>query len=96
MEAKTLRAVELWCGLTVGVVGILFPAYGLLFATSPLSEPGSIILLIFSLSLAVGVGAVIDSHSSSVQAISMGLALLWSATMPLIGLTFVPFGNLWL
>ena len=94
MEATTLRAIEIRCGQIAAVLGIFVPAYGLLFVTPPLSEPGSILIIIFSLALAVGVGAMIDSHSTSVQDISLGLALLWSATVPLIGLTFVPFGNL--
>lgn len=94
MEETTLRAIELWCGLIAAVLGILVPAYGLLFVTPPGGELGSIIIIVVSLSFAVAVGAIIDGHSRSVQAISAGLALLWSATVPLIALTFLPFGSL--
>lgn len=93
MDTKTLREIELWCGLAAAVLGILIPLYGVVFVTPPNSEIGSIVLVILSLDLAVAVGAIIDSQARSVRAESGGLALLWAATMPLIGLTFLPFGN---
>lgn len=94
MDSKSLREIELWCGLAAAVLGILIPLYGVIFVTAPQSEIGSIVLVILSLDLAVAVGAMIDSQARSVRAASGGLALLWAATVPLIGMTFLPFGNL--
>jgi len=93
MDSNSLREIELWCGLAAAVLGILIPLYGVIFSLPPNGEIGSILLVILGLDLAVAVGAMIDSQARSIRAASGGLALLWAATMPLIGLTFLPFGN---
>ena len=94
MDNRTLREIELWSGLAAGVLGILLPAYGVLFASPPHAELGSIILVIVGLATAVAVGAMFDSLSSSTQALSSGLALLWAAAFPLLAMTLLPFGNI--
>ena len=94
MDSNSLREIELWCGLAAAVLGILIPLYGVIFVTPPNGEIGSIVLVILGLDLAVAVGAMIDSQARSIRAASGGLALLWAATVPLIGLIFLPFGNL--
>jgi len=94
MDTRSLREIELWCGLAAAVLGIIFPVYGVLFATPPHSEIGSILLVILGLNLSVAVGAMIDSQANSLRAESSGLALLWAGTVPLIAMIFIPFGNL--
>lgn len=94
MNRETLREIEIWCGLGAAVLGILLPFYGVVFATPPNGEIGSLLLVILGLALAVAAGAIIDSQARDIRATSGGLALLWSGAVPLMSMTILPFGNL--
>ena len=94
MEPRTLREIELWSGLAAAVMGIVVPLFGLIMGSHQVAEVGSILLVIIGLDLGVAAGAMIDSQSGSVQALSTGLALLWSSTMPLVALVFLTYESL--
>src|SRR6185312_10875596 len=84
MQGKTIRTIELWCGLVAGVLGIVVPIYGLATNSSLSSELGSAILVIFGLALSAATGAALDSQSTNAQAAASGIGFLLSGALPLV------------
>lgn len=92
MGQNTLRKIELISGLAAGVLGIILPAYLLLFSGGHLGadigEAGNLLVFI-GIGLATAGAAYLDSYYHNVASAEVGLAILWSVVMVLIGLEFV-------
>ncbi len=83
MTPRTLRLIELICGLGATLLGLAIPTYTLIVGTYPFrpesGDPTAMIVQYGAVAL-VGISAVLDSVVHLGTGIGLALALLWVAT----------------
>lgn len=88
MDVRTLRQIELICGVAPGVFGVLLPPYRIVVGHEDLgTDHGNVaaLLVFVGIAVATAAAAYLDSQFHDVASAEVGLAVLWSIVVVLLG-----------